>query len=90
MVRRAIETQVNGEGNRSPGWILCATVKTYLFGICQLMGDISQTFAQRYLIGSLCLEFRKQSRRLGLGGSGSHVGESTNMWLSGVWGVCGD
>jgi hypothetical protein len=40
MVGRAVQTEIYGEGNGSPCWILCAAVKTYLFHICQWVGAI--------------------------------------------------
>lgn len=54
------------------------------------MGNIPVMLSQYYLIGSLCLEFGEQICRLGLGSSGSHVGDSTNRWLYGVWCICGN
>lgn len=31
MSRRAVQTEVNAKGNRSPGWILGSAVKAYLY-----------------------------------------------------------
>jgi hypothetical protein len=87
MIGRAVQAEVNGKGNGSPCWILCAAVETYLFGICQWVGNISGIHVKYYLIRSLGFEFGEQIGRLGFGSCGSHVGQrkKKNRGMYGEW-----
>ncbi len=58
MLGRAIQTQINPKGHRSPGWILGAAVKTYL-SPTSLSVHLARMRGITHLVCRLALELLK-------------------------------